>query len=258
MPAFVEAQFTDTQIANMHAYLSSLPRVAEPAAWRVSPSANASLGEQLAVSSGCAQCHGVDLGVIRQAFGSVGADYARFVRLVYSHTDEMPALATAMGDNTTPIRMGNFNRLRVTEATLQEIWKYLNETGLRARVSAAGTVEATSSGAVYSVTVQNRGLKDKGAAAEGLALSLTIPAGATVVATDGPGYKGVAKNAAGADVATWEIGRLDPADSRKVTITLSATGPITAGTVTWARPAQRTGAPGDQVNIQLPRPQASR
>src|ERR1700712_3039242 len=35
MPAFVESQLSDAEIAGLAAYFGSLPKVAEPAAWRV-------------------------------------------------------------------------------------------------------------------------------------------------------------------------------------------------------------------------------
>jgi hypothetical protein len=38
-----------------------------------------------------------------------------------------------------------------------------------------------------------------------------------------------------------------------LTITLSSNAPLQAGAVTWPKPAQKNGAAGDNIQIQLPR-----
>jgi mono/diheme cytochrome c family protein len=260
MPAFVEQQVNAENIANLVAYFNSLPRVAEPGPWRVPLDPKTSLGQQLATSNGCAQCHGADLAVIRQAFGAVAPDFPYFTRLVHSHTTAMPELETLLGDNA-PIRMGNFSPLRVPEPVLQEIWKYLNtELGYRARIQ--GRVQpgvAAANGTTYTLTVTNTGLVGKGLAAEDMSVNVVLPAGVTVASTTGAGYQGVRKDDKGADVASWRVPRMAAKDVQTFTITLAGTTPsIAAGTVTWAKPAQRNGAPNDTINIQLPpRPTSS-
>jgi hypothetical protein len=79
----------------------------------------------------------------------------------------------------------------------------------------------------------------KGLIAEGLTVTLNIPAGNTVVAATGQGYQGVANN-----VATWKLARSAPKDEEKLTITLSRPLAQTAnvrGALIWAKPAPRTG-----------------
>jgi hypothetical protein len=91
----------------------------------------------------------------------------------------------------------------------------------------------------YPVTIENIGVRGKGLIAEGLTVNLTLPAGTAVVAATGQGYQGVNNN-----VATWKVARSAPKDQEKLTITLSQ--PLTQnanvrGTLTWAKPAPRTG-----------------
>jgi len=75
--------------------------------------------------------------------------------------------------------------------------------------------------------------------AEGLTVSLTLPAGYNVVAATGQGYQGVINN-----VATWKLVRSAPKDQERLSITLSQAltqGANVRGTVTWAKPAPKTG-----------------
>ena len=70
-------------------------------------------------------------------------------------------------------------------------------------------------------------------------ISLTIPAGNTVVAATGQGYQGVNNN-----VATWKLARSAPKDQEKLTITLAQ--PLTQasnvrGTLIWAKPSPKVG-----------------
>ena len=260
MPAFTEQQLGAAQVANLVAYFDSLPKVAEPGPWRVPLTPAMPRGQQLATSLGCAQCHGADLAGIRQAFGAVAPDLPWFTRLVYTHTTTMPELSTMLGD-TAPMRMGNFSPLRVNEPALEDIWKYLTvDLGFRARVQgrvAPGVAAAT--GTTFTVTVANSGLPGKGLTAEDVSVNLSLPAGVTVVSTTGAGYQGTRKDDKGADVATWRVPRMAPAEMQTLTITLSgATPAIASGTVVWTKPAQRNGAPNDTVNIALPpRPAAT-
>jgi hypothetical protein len=166
----------------------------------------------------------------------------------------MPELEKMLGDNA-PIRMGNFSSLRIPEPVLQEIWKFTTvELGLRARIQARvapGT--AAAGGTTFTVTATNTGLPDKGPAAEDVSVNLTLPAGVTVAGTTGAGYQGTRKDEKGMDVATWRIPRMAAKEVQTFTITLAGSTPaIQAGTVSWVKPAQKNGAPGDSINIALP------
>jgi mono/diheme cytochrome c family protein len=252
MPAFTEEQISRQQIMNLVAFFDSLPRVAAPAAWRVPLESNMPLGQQLATANGCTQCHGAELPQLRAALGAVAPDYAWFSRLVYAHTAEMPALEKMLGDNA-PIRMGNFSQLRLTEPTLQEIWKYISaDLGWRARVQARmmpGT--PATGGMAYSVSVTNAGVPGKAPTVEDVTVSVTLAPGTTVVGTTGDGYQGTRKDEKGLDVATWRIPRMAPRDAQTLTITVSGNAP-TAGAVRWVKPAQKNGATFDTVNVAMP------
>ncbi len=254
MPAFTREQVSDQQVANLVAYFDSLPRVAEPGPWRTPVVATAPAGQQLAAAQGCAQCHGAELAVLRQALGAAAVDFPWFTRLVYTHTDTMPELERMLGDSA-PIRMGNYSPLRVPEPVLQEIWKYITDLGPRARVQAQmarGT--AVTNGTAYAVTVTNRGLPNKGPAAEDVTVAINLPAGATIVGTTGAGYQGVQKDDKGLDVATWRVPRLAATEAQTFGITLAPGAAVPAGSVRWMKPAQKTGAAGDTVPIAPPRP----
>jgi Domain of unknown function DUF11 len=74
----------------------------------------------------------------------------------------------------------------------------------------------------YAVTITNNGVQGRGVVAEGLTISLTIPADITVVAATGEGYQGThADDKTKATVATWKLPRSAPKDQAKLSITLS-------------------------------------
>ncbi len=137
--------------------------------------------------------------------------------------------------------MGNFSRARLSEAQLRQIYFWSrDEIGFRPQLTAAvGKGEPGPSGVTYPLAVTNIGVQGKGMIAEALTVSLTVPAGYNVVAATGQGYQGVANN-----VATWKLARSAPKDQEKLTITLSQAltqGANVRGTVTWAKPAPKTG-----------------
>jgi hypothetical protein len=115
-----------------------------------------------------------------------------------------------------------------------------DEIGFRPQMTAAvGKGETGPTGVTYPVTIANIGVQGKGLIAEGLTVSLNIPAGNTVVAATGQGYQGVTNN-----VATWKLARSAPKDQEKLTVTLSQPLTQTAnvrGSLTWAKPAPKTG-----------------
>jgi hypothetical protein len=154
-----------------------------------------------------------------------------------------------------PLRMGNFNPTRVTEAQLKDIYDWTrNDIGFRPLMQGrltAGVAGAT--GVTYTLSLANNGLKGKGLTADGLTVDLVVPAGSSVVATTGDGYKGIHMDAqAKANVAEWLVPRMAAKDSRVLTITLSKPGTATdnvKGTIRWAKPAPKTGPNLDVQNI---------
>jgi hypothetical protein len=218
---------------------------------------------------GCAQCHGQTFDMPRALLGGVNADFALFKNIVYTHTTTMPEVEDELragnpppspppgggGNRPPPLRMGNFNPMRVSEAQLQEIYDWAkNDIGFRplmqGRLSAAAM---GANGATYTLNLLNNGLKAKGLTAEGLTVDVVVPAGATVVSTTGDGYKGVHMDAqAKANVAEWQIPRMAAKDARVITITLSKPGTNAdnvKGTIRWAKPMPKSGPNLDAQNI---------
>jgi hypothetical protein len=148
--------------------------------------------------------------------------------------------------------MGNYDRARLPEATLKEIWDWMADLGplpvLTGRVTAGAP---GADGTAYTLNVANAAVKDKGVAAEDVTVALVLPLGAKVVNATGTGYQGVRRDeAAKGDVAVWLLPRLAAADRQSLGITLSG---MTAdaslrGTIRWARPAVKADP---VVNIQV-------
>jgi hypothetical protein len=109
-------------------------------------------------------------------------------------------------------------------------------------------------GASYTVSVTNGGIQGRGIIAEGVNVSLVVPAGTNVVAANGPGYQGTHMDG-GNMVATWMLPRSAPGDKADLTITLSKAGTAQdnlRGNIKWAKPGPRQGQNADVVNINPP------
>jgi hypothetical protein len=161
----------------------------------------------------------------------------------------MPQYRHEIGNANTNLDMGNFSRTRLTVGQLRQIYFWArDEIGVRAPLAAQiGKGDQGPNGVTYPVTITNNGMQGQGVIAEGVKVSINVPAGATVVAATGPGYQGVNQN-----VATWQIPRSAPRDQAHLSITLAQ--PVTQaanlrGTITWAKPAPKTGRSEDVVNI---------
>ena len=253
MPSFTEQQVNDEQLANFVAYLAGLPRLSQPAAWKVALSAQAKQGDVFLTGAyGCTQCHGATLPGPRAGAGAVAADFDWFKRLVYEHTDNQNVHRAAMGAPPAGIRMGNYSKVRLPESVLQEMFTYIKDD-LKFRPSVAARLTAGTPAGTYSLAVENAGVAGKGLAAEALTISLALAPGTTVKSTTGAGYQGVRKDADGkTDVAVWQLPRLGPKDKQAYTITLSG-GAIPRGSVSWARPIQGGGTP-DTIPVVIPPP----
>jgi cytochrome c553 len=249
MPAFVDSQVSDKDAADLAAYFASLPKPAVPGPWRTQVPAGAPPGQVTMITMGCGQCHGAILQGPRTNMGLYNMNFDYFSNLVYNHTTAMPQYRAEIGNPGTNLDMGNFSRTRLTANQLRQIFFWArDEMGVRAPIAAAiGKGDQGPGGVTYPVTITNNGMQGRGVIAEGVKVSLNIPAGATVVAATGPGYQGVNQN-----VATWNLPRSAPKDQAHLSITLSQ--PVTQaanlrGTVTWAKPAPKTGRNEDVVNI---------
>src|SRR5882672_10907262 len=168
MPAFVDGQLSQQQANDVAPYFASMPKRDQPGPWRFEAAASDPPGKQALMN----------------------ADFNYFANLVYNHTTAIHTHRVSLGGNANGnVDMGNYNKSRVTESTLREIYDWAkNDIGFRAPMQ--GRLSAAN-GATYTLTVLNNGMKGKGVTAQGLTIHLLIPAGTTVVATTGAGYKGV-------------------------------------------------------------------
>ncbi len=273
MPAYVETQLSDKQIADLTAYFSSVPKVAVPGQPRFVTPPGGSLEMRYAIDYyGCAQCHEPEFSNPRRVLGGVAgiANLDYFKKQVFEHTSMFPRGI-----------MGNFSRNRVPEAAVESIYKYVMSYGLRPILNAA-VAAPPAGGMTYTVTVKNDGQKASGGlTAEELTVSLVLPAGATVESTSGPNYQGIRRDAAlNADTAVWTLPRLQAEERQVFTITLqgpnAGSGIQRGSAVRWARPdagrsrpgypqlpggeyrdARIQDGPGDFIAITLPRPPAA-
>jgi mono/diheme cytochrome c family protein len=263
MPAFVDTQISDADLANLAAYFAGLPKNAAPGDWRYTADASDPHGQQVFHDVGCAQCHGPTFDMPRGTLGGLNADFPTFKNLVYTHTAVMRQVDESLsagnppmggggppgGGNRQPppLRMGNFNPTRVTEAQLKDIYDWArDDIGFRPLLQGRlSTGVASAGGVTYTLNLANTGLKEKGLTATGLTVDLVIPSSSSAAAATGDGYKGVHMDAqAKANVAEWHVPRLAPKELRSFTITLSKPGTAAdnlKGAIRWAKPAPKTG-----------------
>jgi len=259
MPAFVESQLSDQDAADLAAYFASLPKVAEPGKWRFEVPAGAPPGQENLINIGCGQCHGPTFNGPRNNIGAIDMDFDYFANLVYNHTTAMPQYRALVGNNATNLDMGNYSRARLSVGTLRSIYFWARDE-IGPRVPLTGVLskgETGPSGVTYTLAVSNGGLQGKGLIAEGVTVSLNVPADTTVVAATGTGYQGVrTDDKTKASVAVWQLPRSAPKDQERITITLSKAATAAAnlrGEIRWAKPAPKTG-PSQDVAAIAPAP----
>lgn len=268
MPAYIESELTDREIADLVAYFNSLPPVEKPGPWRFELPEVARRGQQLAVGViGCGQCHGLTLETPRHGAAEVNGDWEWFKRMVYEHTTAQreqwsqldpnlprvtPAPAGPPGRNR--VRMGNYSRTRLPESQLQQVWDWMVDLGHLPPLT--GQITAAATGATYTVNVTNAGVRDKGVTVEDVTIAVAVPTGLSLVSATGTGYQGVRPDAeAKSDVAVWRVPRMGPTDRQTFTITLSKPADTLRGTLRWAMPAVKAD---DVVDIVLARPGGGR
>jgi hypothetical protein len=260
MPGFVaDKNLTDQHIAQISAYLASLPKVAKPDTdWHIRIPPFASENQKLNISSGCGQCHGAIMANPRRTAGGIGADFEWFRQEVYTHTSSPGHV------NSRHLRMGNYTKEQVPEDKLRKLWQFFSqELGLRVPVNAQVSAPvAAGNSFTYTVTVQNGGTPGKGFTAEYVTVTLPLLRGAdpeevtsVVTATTGGGYTGVRRDPiTNSNAAEFEIPALKPGDKKVFTITLTgrgAEGGIPRGMVKWERPRLNSGGT-DQLAIAVP------
>jgi mono/diheme cytochrome c family protein len=247
MPAFIASQVSDAEIGNLVAYFDGLPANAQPGKWRFEVSPTAARGQVVALSVGCAQCHGPILNGPRQNIGAVDMDFDWFKSLVYDHTNAYPQHAGRLDETLTQrMRMGNFSPTRVYESQLREVYDWARDLGPRARVvTRLGKGAPAANGVTYALNVENGGLPGKAAVVEEVTVRLIVPKDSEVIAATGAGYQGVKMDEqAKANVAVWQVPRIAPKEHQALTITLSKAGTAAdnlRGEVRWTKPAVKTG-----------------
>jgi mono/diheme cytochrome c family protein len=251
MPAFVEDQISDAEIAGLAAYFATLPKSAELGPWRVPMAPEMPHGQQVYVSQGCAQCHGATFDMPRATFGGRNTDFATMKDLVYNHTTAMPKFEPRPPGSR--LHMGNFMTLRLSEGQLKEVFDWAHDDlGFRPDLQARLT---PGTGTTYALNVANNGEPGKGLTAQGVTIDVMVPAGATVTAATGNGYKGVhMDDKAKANVAEWQVARLAPKDEQAFTVTLSqapANPTDLKGTIRWAKPSPKTGPNMDTLQFVM-------
>jgi len=255
MPAFVESQVSVKDAADIAAYMATLPKRDAPDDWNVSVPEGAPPGQATMINMGCGQCHGATFNGPRANMGLYNMDFEYFSNLVYNHTTAMPQYRATIGNPGTNLDMGNFSRVRLPAGTLRQIYYWArDEIGVRAPIAAQlAKGETGANGVTYPLTVTNNGMQGKGVVAEGLTVSLTIPADTTVVAATGTGYQGThTDDRTKATVATWKLPRSGPKEQEKLSITLSKPATAAAnlrGDLRWTKPSPRSGPSTDVVVI---------
>ena len=89
MPAFApDKNMNDQQVAQIRAYLASLPRpVKRSTMWRTPVPPLATPAQKLYITSGCGQCHAQIFANPRRTAGGLGGDWEWFKTATYEHTD---------------------------------------------------------------------------------------------------------------------------------------------------------------------------
>jgi len=252
MPTYVEGVISDQDVTNFYAYLTSLPRVAEPGPWRVPMPPNAPPAQRMLVETiGCAQCHGDVMLTPRAEAGAVGADFEWFKKLVYEHSTTLAPHRESIGEEVGTIRMGNYSKARLPEFVLEDVWKYMRDD-LKFRPYLVSNLERGTATGSYNLVLENKGVANKGLAAEDLTITLVLAPGTKVKSATGDGYQGIRNDPkTKAETLVWKVPRIGPKTDQKYGVILE-TGGITSGQVVWNKPEQKSGP--DSLGITMPRP----
>jgi mono/diheme cytochrome c family protein len=185
MPAFREQLKSDQSLADIRAYLASLPQATALGEWhwRKAPE-NAPLGQRLYMNfAGCGQCHEPEGKFPRARLGVAARDVnlEYFKKQIFQHYERWPK-------GTMPL----YTPERLPEPVVAEMYRWLvDELGLRPFITGSMKIGARQGDkTTYTVSIVNTGAKDKGLGAEGVTVFVRVPAGASVVTATGTGYEG--------------------------------------------------------------------
>src|SRR5258706_6828087 len=187
MPRSPETQLRGQQAAEVAAYFAGMPKVAMIPAWRLEAKAGAPPGLRRLINLGCAQCHSPQFQGPRGNMGATNMNFDDFENLVYNHTTAIHQLRISRGGNANGnVDMGDYNRERVTPASLRQIYNWVrDDIGFRApMVAQISKPQMGPTGASYTVNVTNGGIQGRGVIAEGVNVSLIVPAGTNVGAAN--------------------------------------------------------------------------
>ena len=111
MPAYPETELDDQEIADMVAYLDTLPLAPSRDAWRTPlPKRRRADSSSSIAMIGCGQCHGATITTPRHGAAEVSGDFEWFKRQVYTHTttqrEQMAMLERDGVDAVTPGHVG--------------------------------------------------------------------------------------------------------------------------------------------------------
>jgi mono/diheme cytochrome c family protein len=248
MPAFIPSQLTDQEIADMVAFWNSMPLPKSAAPWRFAVPAGAPKGQELALATiGCAQCHGPTLDTPRHGMAEINGDWEWFKHQVYEHQTAIrqhwaqldhalpqvtPGPAGPPGRNR--VRMGNYDRQRLPEARLKQIFDWAFDLGRLPVLTAQFTPSGPNA---YTIDVINSAIRNKGVGADGVNVSVALPSKVNVVSVTGPGYQGLKPIDNTTKLAVWVLPRVEAAQHQTLTLTLSGPAPNLRGTLRWAKPA---------------------
>jgi mono/diheme cytochrome c family protein len=247
MPAYSDGQLSDQTLADIYAFLTSLPPVSKVGTKEHTAPPGAPIGQVYMIESyGCASCHGPEILFPRQVLGGADGtalDFEHFEKLVYEHSS-----LYAQG------RMGNYSRHRMPEPILREMFRFIkDDLGLLVPMTAVMS-QGASDGAntTYTLTIRNTGTKGRGLTAEEITVIVMLPPAAKLVGATGIGYQGVQSNARGdhdalGPAATWRIERLAASDELRLQVTLAgppanAADLFKESIVQWMKPVMRPGA----------------
>ncbi len=284
MPRYTEGQLPEQMLADLYAFVKAQKPVAQPSDWHWQPApSTAALGQRLYMQSfGCGQCHEPENKFGRMWLGEYAKDvtFEYFATQVYDHTKKWPKGG-----------MPTYSRDRLPESSLREVYKWMVEDlGMRASIGGSLTVaDRKDVNTTYNLTIANRGVKDKGLAAETVTVFVKVPSGTKVVSGTGTGYQGVLplaklglepalqmaphphdasgnverpKQDLSGDVIVWKVPRLSAADKLALSFTLSGAPPsaelhqgFNGSTVHWEKPGRNAkGKPPIMVYRDLRSP----
>lgn len=238
MPAFATSAISDETIADVAAYMASLPTVPSPGTPRAVTSPGDPVGKQLVIDKGCAQCHrgARDL---RAGIGENGLTRADVISQI--RTAFFAAKFAGRG-----AWMPTFAENQVGADDAAKIADYIFAAGPRVRLDVS--TKATQAGNVvtYAITVTSRSLAG-GMDAGQVFVAGSVPRGATFLgATATPAnsfFRGFEAAETPLQAAVWLTERIPPATTSTYSYQVQVGPGVPAAAhafVHWLGPSEET------------------